>query len=308
MNLLFFGSSAFSIPALLGLRSHITCVVTKKTKPKGRGYLLEDNEVKRTALSLGLPIREIGSFQDEEAARLGELKPDLIVVVSFGLIIPRWFLDLAAIGAINAHPSLLPKYRGPAPMQWAIWNGDDVTGITVIRLSERMDAGNILYQERAPLAPDEDASTLSSRLGSRVAEVLPPLVEDAAVRGIGQGTPQNDREATYTPIITKEMGRIDWNMSAAEIVRQVRALVLWPTAYAFLDRKTIKVFKAGPPRAASPEKLEPGRVLVVSPEGIEVSAGAGSVVLREIQMENRKRMAAADFAKGFRQLSANVFT
>ena len=148
MNLLFFGSSSFSVPALVALRSSISCVVTKKTKPKGRGYLLEDNEVKRAALSLGLPVREIGSFKDEEAASLGELKPDLLVVVSFGLIIPRWFLDLAAMGAINVHPSLLPKYRGPSPMQWAIWNGEEETGITVIRMSERMDAGDILYQEK----------------------------------------------------------------------------------------------------------------------------------------------------------------
>ena len=147
MNLLFFGSSSFSVPALVSLHSSISCVVTKKTKPKGRGYLLEDNEVKRAALSLGLPVREIGSFKDEEAAGLGELKPDLLVVVSFGLIIPRWFLDLPTLGAINVHPSLLPKYRGPSPMQWAIRNGEEETGITVIRMNERMDAGDILYQE-----------------------------------------------------------------------------------------------------------------------------------------------------------------
>ena len=308
MNLLFFGSSSFSVPALVSLHPSISCVVTKKTKPKGRGYLLEDNEVKRTALSLGLPVREIGSFKDEEAASLGELKPDLLVAVSFGLIIPRWFLDLPATGAINVHPSLLPKYRGPAPMQWAIRNGEEGTGITVIRMNERMDAGDILYQEKATLAPEEDAATLSSRLASRVSEILPRVVADVKVKGIGYGTPQDDREASYTPMITKEMGRIDWSLSATEIIRQVRALVLWPGAYAFLDGRMIKVFKVKPSCAISPRKPDPGTILASTPAGIEVSAGVGSLILQEIQMENRKRMAASDFAKGYRQLSAKLFT
>jgi methionyl-tRNA formyltransferase len=308
MNLLFFGSSSFSVPALVALHSSISCVVTKKTRPKGRGYLLEDNEVKRTALSLGLPVREIGSFKDEEAVGVGELKPDLLVVVSFGLIIPRWFLDLPTLGAINVHPSLLPKYRGPSPMQWAIWNGEEGTGITVIRMNERMDAGDILYQEKVPLAADEDAATLSNRLALRVSEILPPVVEETKVKGIGHGTPQDDREASYTPMITKEMGRIDWSLSATEIIRQVRAVVLWPTAYASLDGKTIKVFKAKPSHAIPPQKSEPGTIIASTPEGIEVSAGVDSLVLQEVQMENRKRMAAFDFAKGFRQLSGKLFT
>jgi len=308
MNLLFFGSSSFSVPALVSLHSSISCVVTKKTKPKGRGYLLEDNEVKRAALSLGLPVREIGSFKDEEAAGLGELKLDLLVVVSFGLIIPRWFLDLPTLGAINVHPSLLPKYRGPSPMQWAIRNGEGKTGITVIRMSERMDAGDILYQENVRLAPEEDAASLSNRLASRVSEILPPIVEEVKVKGVGHGTPQDDREASYTPIITKEMGRIDWSLEATEIIRQVKAFVLWPTAYTFLDGKTIKVFKVEPSHAISAPKSAPGTILASTPAGIEVSAGAGSLILQEIQLENRKRMAASDFARGYRQISAKLFT
>jgi len=308
MNLLFFGSSSFSVPALVSLHSSISCVVTKKTRPKGRGYLLKDNEVKRMALSLGLPVREIGSFKDEEATTLGELKPDLLVVVSFGLIIPRWFLDLPTLGAINVHPSLLPKYRGPSPMQWAILHGEEGTGITVIRMNERMDAGDILYQEKVPLTPEEDAAALSSRLALRVSEILPPVVEEVKVKGVGYGTPQDEREASYTPIITKEMGHIDWSLRATEIIRQVRALVLWPTAYTFLDGKAIKVFKVRPSHATSSQKPDPGTILASTPAGIEVSAGVGSLILQEIQMENRKRMAASDFAKGYRHISAKLFT
>ncbi|MGD0229277.1 MAG: methionyl-tRNA formyltransferase [Syntrophorhabdales bacterium] len=308
MTLLFFGSSSFSVPALESLGPAVTCVVTKKTKPKGRGYRIEDNEFRQAALSLGLPLREIGSFRDEEAKRLGELKPDLFVVASFGLIIPRWFLDIPAIGAINVHPSLLPKYRGPSPLQWVIWNGEKETGITIIKMHERMDAGDILYQEKTPLGPEEDAPALSTRLASRVSEILPSIVEDVRINGIGHGTPQQDDEATYTPMITKEMGRIDWQWSAARIVRQVRALALWPTAYTFLDGKMLKVFTVKEPLGAYPQKAGPGTIIAVSSEGIEVAAGDGSILLEEIQMENRKRMAASDFARGYRELSGKQFT
>jgi methionyl-tRNA formyltransferase len=302
MNLLFFGSSDFSVPALESLRPLITCVVTRKAKPKGRGYLLEGNEVRRAALGLGLPLREIGSFRDEEAKELGETKPDLLVTVSFGLIIPGWFLDIPSIGAINVHPSLLPKYRGPSPLQWAVWNGEKETGITIIRMERKMDAGAILYQEKSPIGPDEDAAALSARLASRSAEILPPLVEKAQTEGLLPGTPQNDDEATYTPMITKEMGRIDWSLSAMEIARQVRALVSWPTAATSLDGKVLKVFKVREPAAPYPHEAEAGTVVALTPDGIEVVCGAGSLMLEEVQIENRKRMAAAIFARGYRGL------
>jgi methionyl-tRNA formyltransferase len=193
-------------------------------------------------------------------------------------------------------------------MQWAILHGEEGTGITVIRMNERMDAGDILYQEKVPLTPEEDAAALSSRLALRVSEILPPVVEEVKVKGVGYGTPQDEREASYTPIITKEMGHIDWSLRATEIIRQVRALVLWPTAYTFLDGKAIKVFKVRPSHATSSQKPDPGTILASTPAGIEVSAGVGSLILQEIQMENRKRMAASDFAKGYRQICAKLFT
>ena len=157
-DVLFFGSSSFSVPALRSSGPSVTRVVTKKTKPKGRGYLLEDNEVKREALSPGLRVMEIDSFRDEEARRIADLRADLLVVASFGLIIPKWFLDSPAIGAINVHPSLLPRYRGPSPLQWVIWKGEKETGITIIKMSEQMDAGDILFQESTPIEPEEDAA------------------------------------------------------------------------------------------------------------------------------------------------------
>jgi methionyl-tRNA formyltransferase len=307
MTVLFFGSSSFSLPALRSIRSSVTGVVTRKTKPKGRGYLLEDNEVKREALSLGLQVTEIDSFKDEAARSIADAKPDLLVVVSFGLIIPKWFLDAPTIGAINVHPSLLPRYRGPSPLQWVIWNGEKETGITIIKMSERMDAGDILFQESTPIEPEEDAAVLSNRLSLRVSEILSPVVEGAIARGVAGGMRQEDDKATYTPMITKEMGRIDWHAGAAEIVRQVRALVLWPTAYTFLEDKMVKVFLVKEGALNTSSEAAPGTVLAAVQDGIEVAAHRGSVILEEIQLENRKRMRASDFARGYRQIAEKQF-
>lgn len=301
MNVIFFGSSSFSVPAMRSIKSSISLVVTRKTKPKGRGYLLEDNEVKQAALSLDLPLVEIDSFNDEAAKKIAERRPDLLVVASFGLIIPRWFLDAPLVGAINVHPSLLPKYRGPSPIQWALWNGETGTGITIIKMSERMDAGDILYQEKVPVDQEDDAGSLSHRLSARASEILPEILEEVGANGIEHGIPQNEEDATYTPMINKEMGRIEWGGGSVEIVRQIRALVMWPTAYTHLDGKMLKVFKA----AADPYQrpgVEPGTIFGTPYEGIQVEAGEGSVILKEVQIENRKRMSARDFARGYRSL------
>ncbi|OPY68899.1 MAG: Methionyl-tRNA formyltransferase [Syntrophorhabdaceae bacterium PtaU1.Bin034] len=307
MKIIFFGSSSFSVPSLKSIYSSVSCVVTKKTKPKGRGYLLEDNEVKRTALSLGLPLIEIDSFKDEQAKQIADFTPDLFVVASFGLIIPKWALEIPAIGPINIHPSLLPKYRGPSPLQWVIWNGETETGVTIIRMNERMDAGDILYQEKVALQPEEDAGTLSDRLSVRASEILPGVIDEVRINGI-HGEPQHEDKATYTPMITKEMGRIDWHVGAPEIIRQVRAVVLWPTAFTFLDNKSLKVFKIKPAEDSGTKKAEPGVIVSVSSEGLEVAAGEGSLILKEVQMENRKRMPASEFARGYRQLTGKQLT
>ncbi len=300
MSAIFFGSSAFSVPSLVALKSSVSHVVTRKTKPKGRGYLLEDNEVKKAALSLGLPVIEIDSFKDEAAKQIADLKPDLVVVASFGLIIPKWFLDVPRVGSLNVHPSLLPKYRGPAPMQWAIWNGEKDTGVTIIEMSARMDAGDIVFQEQTPMAPEEDTETLSDRLSKRAGELLPDIARDAAANGI-HGTPQRDEEATYTPMITKEMGQIDWHVSCNEVIQQIRALVLWPTAYTTLEGKVMKVYKV---RTGADQSTgaEPGTITGVTAEGIVVACTEGTVTLREVQLENRKRMAAGAFARGYREI------
>jgi methionyl-tRNA formyltransferase len=306
MNVIFFGSSSFSVPPLRSIASLITCVVTRKAKPKGRGYLLEDTEVKREVLNLRIPVLEIDSFKDEAMKDLESLKPDLFVVASFGLIIPKWVLDIPSIGPINIHPSLLPRYRGPSPIQWALWCGDEETGITFIRMNEKMDAGNILYQERMVIEPGDNVIILSERLSGRSAEILPGFLREVGVNGLEEGLAQDHALATFTPILTKEMGRIDWSKSGEDILRQVKALVAWPTAYTFLDGLFLKVFDGALQGGGMESGENPGKIIEITKDGIQVLTGSGIFVIKELQLQNKKRMKAYDFSQGYRGLAGKI--
>jgi methionyl-tRNA formyltransferase len=301
VRVVYFGSSSFSAPPLTSVLPHVSCVVTRKAKPKGRGYHLEVNEITKIAMDSGLPLIEIDSFRDQAARGIEEYKPDLLVVASFGLIIPKWALDIPSIGPLNIHPSLLPRYRGPSPIQWSIWNGERGTGITFIKMNEKMDEGDILYQEPVAIEPQENATTLSEKLAVRAGAVLPEFIEGLAERGMGHGIVQNGEDATYTPIITKEMGRIDWSLGAMEATRQIRALVGWPVAYTYLDGLLLKVFDGQiyDPGATG----EPGLVTGVTREGFLVATPNGSVLVSEVQLENKKRLRAYQFAQGYRGLT-----
>jgi methionyl-tRNA formyltransferase len=304
MNIIFFGSSNFSVPLLESISSHVSAVVTKKAKPKGRGYLLEDNEVKKAALELDLPLIEIGSFKDESVRYLKDYNPDLFVVASFGLIIPRWVLDIPSTGAINIHPSLLPLYRGPSPIQWVLLNGDEETGITLIKMNEKMDAGNIIYQENMMIAEKDNFITLSERLSRRSAGILPEILDRIEIEGMMEGVEQRHEIATFTQIITREMGKIDWNMSARKIVGKIKAFALWPTAYALLDGVFLKIFD-GDFFEPGRKKL-PGTILETIKDGIVVQTFDGAIIAREVQLQNKKRMKAFEFANGYRGLIGKV--
>lgn len=307
MRVIFFGSSRFSVPILEAIAGQTVLVVTKKAKPKGRGYTLDDSEVKRAATALNLPLMEIGSFKDEIVKTLPDYKPDLFVVASFGFIVPKWVLDIPSWGPLNVHPSLLPLYRGPSPMQWALLKGDAMTGITFIRMNEKMDEGDVVYQEQTMIEPGENLTGLSERLAARAAALLPDLLGTIEDQGMMRGTVQRHKIATYTPIITKEMGRIDWTGSAAEIDRQVRAFVGWPVAYTFLDNKMVKVFAV-----AVEEGLissgNPGQIRGVTKDGILIDTALDVLTIKDLQMENKKRMKAFDFARGYRGLMDKVLS
>jgi methionyl-tRNA formyltransferase len=300
VRVIYFGSSAFSVPVLKSVLPFVTCVVTRKAKPKGRGYKLEANDVKRIALEQRLPLIEIDSFKEDAARQLETCSPDFLVVASFGLIVPRWALDIPSIGPVNVHPSLLPKYRGPSPIQWALWNGEKETGITLIRMNEKMDEGNILFRERMGIEERDNAITLSQKLANRAGEILRGFLEGAARDGLEEGVVQESGAATYTPIITKEMGQIDWTLGALEATRQIRALVQWPTAHTRLDGLLLKVFDADVhDSVALPDA---GLITGVSKEGFLVATPNGTVQVREVQIENRKRLTAYQFAQGYRGL------
>lgn len=306
MRIVFFGSSAFSVPILSAVAGQTVCVVTKKAKPKGRGYSVDDNEVAKTATALDIPIIEIHSFKDETANLLSDYHADLFVVASFGLIIPKWALDLPLLGPVNVHPSLLPLYRGSSPMQWAILNGDQETGITFIRMNEKMDEGNIIYQERISIEERENYTALSRKLSKRAAKILPEVLADIGLQGMPPGTVQGSGLATYTSIIKKEMGKIDWKRDAVSIDRQVRAFVDWPVAHCILDGKTVKIFGAEVDNREYSQETA-GRVRDIGKEGILVETGHKMLLIKELQMENKKIMSAHDFARGYRGLSDKTF-
>jgi methionyl-tRNA formyltransferase len=306
MRTIFFGSSSFSVPILKSIARHTICAVTKKARPKGRGYSLDDNEVKKAAEELDIPLIEINSFKDDVVKTLPDYRPDLFVVASFGLIVPKWVLDVPLVGPINVHPSLLPLYRGPSPIQWAILFGDEMTGITLIRMNQKMDEGDVIYQEQVMIRHGENCIDLSERLSARVAGILPDIFDYIEIKGMMKGTEQRHEIATYTPIITKEMGTIDWRKSAVEIDRQIRAFVLWPTAYAFLDGKMMKIYEAVVEENS--EVMNPGQIRGITREGMLVDTGRGVLRIQEIQMENKKRMRAYDFAQGYRGLIGKILT
>jgi methionyl-tRNA formyltransferase len=307
MRIIYFGSSRFSVPPLKSIVSSVSCVVTRKGKPKGRGYLFEDNEVKRAALEANLPLIEMETFKDEAVMHgIEAFRPELFLVASFGLIIPKWVLDLPSIGPVNVHPSLLPVYRGPSPIQWVIRQGESRTGITLIKMNEKMDAGNILYQEEEAIGEDDDAASLSDRLSRRVGEILPGFMENIEKHGLGAEMVQNHDEATYTPIITKEMGLIDWGRSPVEISRQIRAFVVWPTAYTFIDAQLLKIFKAEALAATDGGSHQVGTVLTLRRDGFIVSSGKGTLLVKDVQVQSRKRMSGFDFARGYRGLEGKV--
>ncbi len=304
MKIVFFGSSDFSLPALDAVAEKTVLVVTRKGKPRGRGYVLDDNAVKQRAAELSIPVREVASFRDDPFDDVRALGADVYLVVSFGLIIPRPVLDMPSIGPLNVHPSLLPAYRGPSPIQWSLLRGDRETGITIMRMNEKMDGGPILHQERFGIADSDDYPVLSEKLARRAGEILSPFMETVEREGLPPAVPQDEGTATYTAIVTKEMGEITWEQPADEIRNRIRAFSGWPVAYTFIDGKMLKIFRATVERSETAGL--PGEVLSVSKDGFLVHTGSMSLSVNDVQLENKKRMSASQFANGYRKMVGTI--
>ena len=300
MRTVFMGTPALAVPtleALLQKGHEVTSVITQPDRPAGRGRRLRSSPVKSRALELGIPVEQPARIKAPEVLeRLRQLGPEVIVVVGYGQILPQSILDLPRWGCVNVHASLLPKYRGAAPINWAIANGETVTGVTTMRIERRLDAGDMLLKREVEIGPLERAPELSGRLARVGADLL---VETLA--GLEQGTlvgeKQDETEATYAPILKREDGWIDWNLTAGEIFSRIRGFAPWPGSYTSFRGKRLHVRKAHQKLEAS---AAPGVISMVD-GSLEVGCGGGTaLVLEELQLEGKKQMPAAEFARGHR--------
>jgi methionyl-tRNA formyltransferase len=302
LNLVFCGTPQFAVPTLDRLVEagfHIDLVVTQPDRPKGRGLELVSSPVKQRVLQLALPITQPEGIKNNESfrAQLTNLKPTAIIVVGYGRIIPQWMLDLPPLGNINLHASLLPKYRGAAPIQWAIARGETITGATTMKLDAGLDTGDILLQQEIPILPNDTAETLAPKLAAIGAKLT---VE--TLRGLQPGNihprKQDEAQATLAPILRKEDGLIDFSHPAAEVLNRMRAFQPWPGAYSKFRGKNLQVWKAAALGRTVPEselKTEGDRLLV--------GCGRGTAIeLLELQLEGKKRTSASDFLRGYRPL------
>lgn len=297
MRVVFMGTPDFAVPSLKRLEADghtISLVVTQADKPKGRGRVLAPPPVKEYALTKGWPIfQPVRMKADETLETIRAAQPDVIVVVAFGRILSPSILSLPRYGCINVHGSLLPRYRGAAPIQWAVLNGDREAGVTTMQMNEGLDTGDILLTSSRPLPEDMTAGELFDRLCEDGAELL-----SQTLCGLEAGTlcpiPQDDTQATYAPMLDKSMSRIDWCKSAWEVHNQIRGLNPWPSASTAYKRKTLKIHVS---HVGAPTETEPGTVVSLSP--LQIACGDGrTIVLDEVQIEGAKRMAAADFLRG----------
>jgi len=303
LSLVYCGTPQFAVPTLNKLAEtgfDIRLVVTQPDRPKGRGLEFALSPVKQRAIELALPITQPEKIKSNEdfRAQLAALKPDAIVVVGYGRIIPQWMLDLPPLGNINLHASLLPKYRGAAPIQWAIAQGETLTGVTTMRLDAGLDTGDILLQREMPIAPDDTFETLAPKLAAIGADLMVETLH-ACQAGTIHPRPQDHSQATLAPILKKEDGIIDFSRPANEILNRMRGFQPWPGASTKFRGKAVQIWRAKP----FDQKLAPAQLRV---EGDRLLVGCGhntALELTELQLEGKKRTSAADFLRGYRPQS-----
>ena len=284
-----------TLDAIYKAGHEIVLVVTQPDKPKGRSGKLQMSDVKQYALEHELEVYQPERVKEPEAvSRLKECRPGLIVAAAFGQILSRDILDIPEKGCINVHASLLPRLRGASPIQTAILEGDETTGVTIQLMGEGLDTGDILAQRSIPIEKDDTGGSLFDKLATLGAELASETIEGISSGEIS-GVPQDESLATYARKIDKSMGLIDWSRDAAEISRMIRALNPWPSAYTYLDGKLLKIWRA---HEGSGSSSESGMVTGVTKDTVTVSCGRGSLILEEVQLEGKKRMSVHDFLLG----------
>ena len=300
MRIVFMGTPDFaeeSLRALLEAGEDVAAVFTQPDKPRGRGMQESFSPVKTLAVERGIPVYQPVTFKDGAATELlRTLAPELLVVVAYGRILPQTFLDVAKYGSINVHGSLLPKYRGAAPIQWAVLNGDNTTGVSVQYMAAAMDAGDVIAARETEIGEFETSGELFDRLKTLGAELLAETVRKIASGSVIR-VPQNEADATYTKMLDKNMSPIDWNKSPREIVKHICGLNPWPVATTELGGVSFRVF--GAEYTDTRTTLAPGKIISAGKAGIEVACGGGrSLRITEVQAAGKKRMSAAEFLLG----------
>ena len=293
------GTPQFAVPTLEALyasRHALALVVTQPDRPRGRGRVLAAPAVKVAAHGLGLPVAQPHKIGDAAFLEtIDRFAPDALVVAAYGKIIPQSLLDLPPLGAVNVHPSLLPKYRGPAPIQWPLIQGDPETGVTIIQLNAQMDAGDILLQEKTAIDPADSAESLHDRLAEMGAALLIKTLD-----GLAENTiiprPQDHDKATLAPMLKKADGRIDWRMKALAIERRIRALNPWPGTFTFHGKERLKIL--GAKVIARPAEAAPGTVVAGFDDELRVATGDGLLLVEMVQGASGKRLSIADYLRG----------
>jgi len=309
LRLLYFGSDDFAVPSLDKLlegEHEIAAVVTRPDMPSGRGLKVGETPVATRAAECGIPVLKPAALTREEFADdIADRGWDAGVVVAYGGLIPRWLLDVPRLGFVNLHPSLLPRYRGAAPVERALMNGASVTGVSTIMLNEWLDAGDILEHHEEPINEDDTAGVLRERLSSHGARLLSATL-DALERGELTPVPQEEEKATFAPPVSTAEGNIDWSRPAESIDRLVRAMDPQPGAYTFFRGKRVKVLQAR--LTDVPPEDEPGTIMNLGKEGFLVNTGTTGLQVLQVQPEGKQKMTSAEFSRGQRLDIAESFT
>lgn len=300
MRVIFMGTPDFSVEILeeiIRAGHEVVLAVTQPDKPKGRGNTMQFPPVKECAIRHGIDVFQPKKIrEDANVEYLKKFAPDIMIVAAFGQILPKVILDMPKYGCVNVHASLLPKYRGAAPIQWAVINGDEITGVTTMRMDVGIDTGDMIAKRQVRLAEDETGGSLFDKLAEAGAKLCVETM-NMLEKGTATFTPQNHEESTHTCMISKELGNIDWTKPAVEIERLIRGLNPWPSAYTHLDNKTFKIWKARVEGATN--EYRPGCIVKVGKNQLTVQTGEGTLTLLEVQLEGKKRMDIGSFLRGY---------
>ena len=301
MRVIFMGTPDFAVgtlEAILAAGHDVQLVVTQPDKPKGRGKSVQMSPVKECALKHGIEVYQPLKIREKDGiAYIRKYEPDIIIVAAFGQILPKEILELPKYGCVNVHASLLPKYRGAAPIQWAVINGDRVAGVTTMRMDMGLDTGDMIEKSEVILELDETGGSLFDRLAKEGAKLCVHTMQEIE-DGTAVYTKQDESEATHVGMIQKQMGNIDWKKSAVAIERLIRGLNPWPSAYTKLDGKTLKIWRAD--TEAGGNGKDAGKIIYVDKKELKVQTGNGILSLLEVQLEGRKRMDIESFLRGVR--------